>query len=95
MNSKSVSAIGERIKELRISKKLTQAELAQVLNIKRETVARWENGTRDLKTDVIISLAKYFNVSADYLLGISEYKTSETANVGYITGLSAVSISIN
>lgn len=93
MNSKSISAIGERIKALRISKKLTQAELAQALNVKRQTVAQWENQERDLKTGAIISLAKYFNVSADYLLGISEYKTSETANVGYITGLSAVSIS--
>lgn len=42
LNSKSISAIGERIKALRISKKLTQAELAQALNVKRQTVAQWE-----------------------------------------------------
>ena len=67
--------------------------MAQALNVKQQTVAQWENQERDLKTGAIISLAKYFNVSTDYLLGISEYETSETANVGYITGLSAVSIS--
>lgn len=56
LNSKSISAIGERIKALRISKKITQAELAQALNVKRQTVAQWENQERDLKTGAIISL---------------------------------------
>lgn len=85
--------ISKKIKELREQNNITQNKLANDLFIKQQTVAQWENGSRALKADSIISLAKYFNVSADYLLGISEYKTSETANVGYITGLSAVSIS--
>ena len=61
LNSKSISAIGERIKALRISKKLTQAELAQALNVKRQTVAQWENQERDLKTGAIIS-SEYQNI---------------------------------
>lgn len=85
--------IGERIKLLRISKKLTQEELAQALNVKRETVARWETGTRDIKTEITISLSKFFNVSADYLLGLSEYKNEKSENIGAVTGLSDNNIS--
>lgn len=64
--------IGERIKTLRERKNLTQLELSKGINVKRETINQWENGTRDLKTGTIISLSKYFNVSADYILGLSD-----------------------
>lgn len=79
--------IGERIKQLRESANITQEELAKDLNVGRETVARWENGTRDIKTEATISLAKYFNVTTDYLLCISDYKTHEAADIGTVTGL--------
>ena len=75
--------IGERIKHLRISKKLTQDEVAHALNVKRETVTRWETGARDIKTEITILLSKYFNVSADYLLGLTDVKTAN-ANIAFI-----------
>lgn len=94
LNSKSISAIGERIKALRISKKLTQAELAQALNVKRQTVAQWENQERDLKTGAIISLAKYFNVSTDYLLGLTENTSTNISEIGISnkTGFSTLTV---
>ena len=64
--------IGQRIKELREKKGLTQQQLANELHVKRETVNLWENGFRDLKTGYTIALAEYFKVDCDYLLrGIS------------------------
>lgn len=56
---------------LRESKGETQAELAKILLVKRETVNQWEQGTRDLKTQYTINLANHFGVSCDYLLGRS------------------------
>ena len=74
--------IGERIKHLRISKKLTQDEVAHALNVKRETVTRWETGARDIKTEIAILLSKYFNVSADYLLGLTENTSTNISEIG-------------
>lgn len=74
--------IGERIKHLRISKKLTQNEVAHALNVKRETVTRWETGARDIKTEITILLSKYFNVSADYLLGLTENTSTNISEIG-------------
>ena len=74
--------IGERIKHLRISKKLTQDEVAHALNVKRETVTRWETGARDIKTEITILLSNYFNVSADYLLGLTENTSTNISEIG-------------
>lgn len=74
----SIKEIGNRIKRLRESKGESQEELAETLNIaNRETIARWENGTREIKREHIILLAKHYNVTSDYLLGISPYKCEQ------------------
>lgn len=91
VNSNSFSSIGERIKDLREEKGLTQAELAKKLNVKRETVNQWENNVRDLKTQYTISLANEFGVSADYILGITpDVKTTDPTikEICEYTGLS-------
>ena len=74
--------IGNKIKTLREKKGLTQLELSKDLNVVRQTVAQWENQERDLKTGAIISLAKYFNVSADYLLGLTENTSTNISEIG-------------
>lgn len=80
--------IGERIRLLREERNIIQEEVAKALNVTRETIARWENGTRDIKTDATMALAKFFNVTSDYLLGLSDYKTFENTDIGETTGLS-------
>lgn len=89
--------IGMRIQALREEKGITQIELAKALNVKnRENIARWELGTRELKAGTIIQIAKYFNVSADYLLGLSDVKTTEQ-NIKIaceVTGLSEKAINM-
>ena len=84
--------IGKRIRELREDAELTQLDLAKALNVKRQTIAQWENGERDLKTGYIISLSKHFNVTSDYLLGISNNKMYENGEIGQVLGLSDFAI---
>ena len=63
--------IGKRIKDLRKKRKLTQAELSDSINIGQSTLANFENGKRTIPVDIVIQLAQFFNVSTDYLLGLS------------------------
>lgn len=63
---------GQRIRELRMEKGITQAELAAILNTTQKTISKYENEFLDLNTNMIISLCKYFNVTSDYLLGLCD-----------------------
>lgn len=64
--------IGYRIKELRKEKNLSQIQLASQIGVSQKAIDYWELGTNEPKASYIIKLAKYFDVSADYLLGIDE-----------------------
>lgn len=86
--------IGKRIEQLRKEKGETQQQLADAVGVKRETIYQWESNTRDLKTKAIIGLAEHFEVSADWILGISSVK-GRNADIKMIceyTGLSEDSI---
>ena len=61
---------GQRLKELRIEKVLKQTELAKVLNTTQKSISKYENEYLDVSTETIIKICKYFEVSADYLLGL-------------------------
>jgi transcriptional regulator with XRE-family HTH domain len=84
ISNENVSEIGERIKKLREERGITQAEFAKKINVKRETVNQWENGSRDLKTDYTVKVAEYFGVSCDFILRGIEY---ENVNICKKTGL--------
>lgn len=58
----------ENIKRLRKEKGLTQKDMSDVLNVTQSAYGFYENGNREIKNDVLIQLANYFNVSTDYLL---------------------------
>lgn len=65
-----------RILELRKEKKMTQPQLAALVNASRQSIGKWETGAIDLNTDVIARLCVVFNVTADYLLGLSSRRTA-------------------
>lgn len=65
--------IGTRIKELRKSMQLTQQELADRLGIDRSTIAKYETNSRIPEAKTIVQLAKFFDCTTDFLLGISDY----------------------
>lgn len=79
------NTIGDRIRNLRITKGETQVELAKALVVKRETVNQWENEARDLKTLYTVLLAKHFETTCDYILRGIE---SQNISVHEKTGLS-------
>ena len=57
---------------MRKEKNLYQGDLAKILNVAQTTVSGWENGSRTPDNDMLMTLANYFDVSTDYLLGRSE-----------------------
>lgn len=62
----------DRLKELRAESGLTQKELAAKLNLTRSAYSLYELGTREPSIAVLIDMAKFFEVTLDYLVGISD-----------------------
>ncbi len=61
---------GITLKNLRTSKQLTQAQLAQRLGLTKSVISAYETGLRMPSYDILIAIAKIFNVSTDFLLGL-------------------------
>lgn len=61
-----------RVKELRLARRLSQEMLGQSLGITQQTISKIENGKYDIPTDLLISLSNFFNVTTDYILGLSD-----------------------
>lgn len=74
--------IGQTIRDLRKLKKMSQSELAKVVGVSQTTVTAWETGKAEPSSSAISSLADYFNVTTDYLLGRPEKKDND--NVDYV-----------
>jgi len=64
--------IADRIKELRESMSMTQAELARVLSLSRNAINSYEQGFSVPSVSNLVELCKFFNVSADYLLELDD-----------------------
>ncbi len=60
----------QRIRNLREDNDKTQSEIAEILNMKYQQYARYENGEREIPVHHLITLAKFYGVSVDYLLGL-------------------------
>ena len=73
--SKELFLLAEKIKSLRETAGLTQSDLARMLGLSRSGVNAWEMGLSVPSTQYIVELAKNFNVSTDYLLGMEETST--------------------
>ena len=61
--------IGGRLKKLRLEKKLIQSQVADVLDISRNSYTQYENNTRNISIELLVRLADYYNISLDYLVG--------------------------
>ena len=69
-----------RIKELRIEKGITQADLAKILKISDRAVGYYENGAREPDYNTLLKISEYFDVSIDYLLGASDIRNPNSDN---------------
>ena len=70
--------LNKKICELRTSFGWTQVQLAQKLGITKQTVSNWENDNIQPSIEMLVNLSKIFNVSTDYLLGLT---SSNSINV--------------
>ena len=81
---KKQSEVGERMKTLRLKRKITQSELADEFSYTSQNISQIENGKINPSVDVLKAYAKYFHVSIDFLLNgenfHSELKASEIEN---------------
>ena len=62
----------ERLKSLRIEKKLSQPELAKLVGVSKGMISFWENGKNEPTISNLLKLCQIFDISSDYLLGIED-----------------------
>ena len=62
----------KRIRDLREDMDLTQKELAKALNCSQQVYSNYELGQRDIPTDILIKLSRFYSVSVDYILGLKD-----------------------
>lgn len=61
----------KRIKELRVDNDFKQFQIALYLGISQNTYSQYESGRRSIPIELLIDLCKFYNVSSDYILGLS------------------------
>ena len=66
-----------RLKQLREEKRYTHSQVAAILGKSEGAIRSWEMGRSTPDFNVLIELAKHFNVTTDFILGMSEYKSDE------------------
>ena len=62
----------ERLKNLREDSDLTQSAIAKLLNVSQRAYSHYENGDREIPIDCLIELAKFYETSIDYLVGLTD-----------------------
>ena len=62
----------KRLKDIREDKNFTQNDIAKILNMKQQQYSRYENGINEIPFEHIIKLAQFYNVSIDYLAGLTD-----------------------
>ena len=65
------SEFGTILKELRLEKQMGQVELANALGVSKGVISLWENSLREPGLSSLIAIARFFDVSIDYLAGLS------------------------
>ena len=65
-----------RIKDLREDAELSQKKLSEILHMHKTTYTRYETGEREIPLNIAILIAKYYDVSLDYLAGLTSKKDS-------------------
>ena len=75
MNDNKIFNNLENLKKLRVERNLTQLQLSIALGVSQETISKYEIGVAYPQPSMLVNLANYFNVSVDYLLGITDIQT--------------------
>ena len=67
-----MKVFGDRLRQLRNDARLSANDLGKLIGVSDASIINWENNIYDIKGEYIVRLAKYFGVSADYLLGLED-----------------------
>lgn len=78
----------KRLRQLRMEKDMKQSELAHALQVSQGMASGYENG-REAPFDTLVGIAKYFDVTTDYLLGVSQVRKPSGDNLAAIVGAAA------
>lgn len=82
--------IGRRIRNFRLSNNLTQAQLAESLDISTNFVSEVETGKKNISLEILFRLCQYYNLSADYILFGKDYSSSSQRTLSeFLFSLSA------
>lgn len=68
-----MSIFSSRLKELRLAKGLTLKQVSEALSIPLQTYANYEHGIRQPPIELIVTMCRLFDTSADYLIGLTDY----------------------
>lgn len=74
-------SLGEKLKALRTAKKMSQKELAERIGIAKSVISFYESGDRFPSYDVLIKIARIFNVTTDYLLDVERERTVDVSGL--------------
>lgn len=89
-----MSVFQDNLVKIRKEKGYTQEKLAESLNISRDKLSRWENGSRTPDLDELLKICDIFECDLDYLVGKIKYPTHILQNVCDITGLSIENVKL-
>ena len=64
--------MSERLRYLRKENNLSQQDIATILHIKQNTYSQYENGKRQLPIELLVALARFYKVSTDFILGLTD-----------------------
>lgn len=67
-----IHLFGDKLKELRKERNLTQEEISEICQVAKQTISNWENNVTQPSFDIVKRLAQYFGVTTDYLLGLNQ-----------------------
>lgn len=73
-----MKVFSERLKDLRKIKNLTQKQLAEILKTTNSSICDWECGRSQPDLDALVCIAEFFEISADYLLGLEDESGAKT-----------------
>lgn len=76
-----VHGLGERLKQMRLEKKLSQKEVATALGISAAVISNYESSGRTPSVENLLALARLYQCSTDYLLGFEKYTPLKTIDI--------------
>ena len=73
------TSIGDKMKKIRIARNLSQQEVAELMNVSRQYISKWESGERNINGDQLIQYAKIMKVTLDYFSDSAPMRTLSQA----------------